>query len=141
MRLGGYATGPTCSCATASGRGGSVSRAAIYQDQFVSEAASYDFPDRCYSVCPLSVRSLKSEATRNGARGEEPQSGKMERLTERELAARWRVSVRTLQNWRWIGRGPRFLKIGARVLYPIAEIEAFEAAQVHQSTVGPIAAV
>ena len=63
----------------------------------------------------------------------------MERLTERELAARWRVSVRTLQNWRWMGRGPRFLKIGARVLYQITEIEKFEAAQVHQSTVGPIA--
>ena len=62
----------------------------------------------------------------------------MERLTEKELAARWRVSVRTLQNWRWMGRGPRFLKIGARVLYPIGEVEAFEAAQVHQCTVGPI---
>lgn len=63
----------------------------------------------------------------------------MERLTERELAARWRVSVRTLQNRRWMGRGPRFLKIGARVLYALPEIEAFEAAQLHQSTFGPIA--
>lgn len=63
----------------------------------------------------------------------------MERLTEKELAIRRRVSVRTLQNWRWMGRGPRYQKIGARVLYPTTEIEAFEAAQVHQSTVGPIA--
>lgn len=60
----------------------------------------------------------------------------MERMTERELAARWRVSVRTLQNWRWMGRGPRFLKIGARVLYARAEIEA---AQLCQNTAGPIA--
>lgn len=63
----------------------------------------------------------------------------MERLTEKELAARWRVSVRTLQNWRWMGRGPRYLKIGARVLYARADVEAFEATRLHQSTVGPIA--
>jgi hypothetical protein len=62
----------------------------------------------------------------------------MERMTERDLAARWRVSVRTLQNWRWMGRGPRFLKIGARVLYARTEIEAFEAAQICQNTAGPI---
>lgn len=51
-------------------------------------------------------------------------------LTPRELAARWRniVSLSTLDNWRSSqNRGPRYVKIGGRVLYPLAEVEAYEA--------------
>lgn len=51
-------------------------------------------------------------------------------LTPRELAARWRniVSLSTLDNWRsTANRGPRYVKIGGRVLYPLAEVEAYEA--------------
>ena len=62
----------------------------------------------------------------------------MERLTEQQLATRWQMSVRTLQNWRWQGRGPRYLKIGARVLYPLEEVEAHETGRLHQNTSGPI---
>ena len=62
----------------------------------------------------------------------------MERLTEQQLSERWHVSVRTPQNWRWLGRGPRYLKIGARVLYPQTEVEAFEAGQLHANTSGPL---
>jgi hypothetical protein len=50
-------------------------------------------------------------------------------LTPRELAARWRniVSLSTLDNWRSSqNRGPRFVKIGGRVLYPVVEVEAYE---------------
>ncbi|MFD0981821.1 helix-turn-helix transcriptional regulator [Tropicimonas aquimaris] len=64
----------------------------------------------------------------------------MKRLTEQHLAERWQMSVRTLQNWRWMGRGPRYLKIGARVLYPLDEIEAYEAGQLHANTSGPVRA-
>jgi hypothetical protein len=49
-------------------------------------------------------------------------------LLEQELAQRWRVSVRTLQRWRHAGSGPRFLRLGRRVTYPLVEIERFEAA-------------
>lgn len=59
-------------------------------------------------------------------------------IDQKELAARWHVSPRTLEQWRWQGRGPRFLKIGGRVLYPLVEVEAFEAASLHANTVGPI---
>jgi hypothetical protein len=55
------------------------------------------------------------------------------------LATRWRVSPRTLEQWRWQGRGPRFLKIGGRVVYRLADVEAFEAASLHANTTGPIA--
>lgn len=47
-------------------------------------------------------------------------------LTPRELAARWKMAEQTLANWRFAGRGPRFVKIGRKVLYPMAEVEAWE---------------
>ena len=50
-------------------------------------------------------------------------------LNQIELARRWRVSPRTLERWRWQRQGPCFLKIGGRVAYRVADIEAFEAAQ------------
>jgi hypothetical protein len=53
-----------------------------------------------------------------------------EYLTPRELAERWRniVTLSTLDNWRSSqNRGPRFVKIGGRVLYPVSEVEAYEA--------------
>jgi predicted site-specific integrase-resolvase len=49
-------------------------------------------------------------------------------LNQTELAARWKISPRTLERWRWIGDGPRFLKIGGRVIYRIEDVEAFERA-------------
>ena len=44
------------------------------------------------------------------------------------------LSPKTLANWRHLGRGPRYLKLGARVVYPQAELEAFKAASLRQST-------
>ena len=38
-------------------------------------------------------------------------------LNQTELAARWSISARTLERWRWTGEGPAFLKIGGRVVY------------------------
>ena len=63
----------------------------------------------------------------------------MQNLDQNALAERWLVSPRTLEQWRWKGEGPRFLKLGGRVIYRLADIEAFEAARVHANTVGPIA--
>ena len=50
-------------------------------------------------------------------------------LNQTQLAARWNISPRTLERWRWIGEGPRYLKIGGRVVYRLADIEAYEAEQ------------
>lgn len=47
-------------------------------------------------------------------------------LTPAEAAARLRVAPGTLSNWRVQGIGPRFIKFGRKVLYPVAEIEKFE---------------
>ncbi len=48
-------------------------------------------------------------------------------MTEAELAARWLHSLRSLQRWRGFGKGPRPIRIGRRVIYRIADVEAFEA--------------
>lgn len=50
-------------------------------------------------------------------------------LTQRDLAERWHLSPRTLERWRWLKRGPRYLAIGGHVRYRLEDIEAFEAAQ------------
>jgi hypothetical protein len=51
------------------------------------------------------------------------------------LAQRWHISPRTLERWRWLGIGPQFMKIGARVLYRVTDIESYESRSIHQSTV------
>jgi hypothetical protein len=55
-------------------------------------------------------------------------------FTQVELATRWRISPRTLERWRCAGKGPQFLKLGSRVVYRIADIEAFEATRLHSRT-------
>lgn len=62
----------------------------------------------------------------------------MSKMTQEQLAERWHLSPRTLEQWRWLGKGPRFLKIGARVLYDEEEVAAYEAGQVCQNTCGPL---
>ena len=48
-------------------------------------------------------------------------------LNPRELAARWRVSAKTLERWRNDGCGPVYVKLHGRILYRLTEIESFEA--------------
>jgi hypothetical protein len=46
-----------------------------------------------------------------------------------QLSRRWSISPRTLERWRWLQSGPRYLKIGGRVVYRLEDVESFEAAQ------------
>ncbi len=55
-------------------------------------------------------------------------------LNQNALAARWNISPRTLERWRWAGEGPLFIKPGGRVVYRLKEVEAFEAEQIRQAT-------
>jgi hypothetical protein len=55
-------------------------------------------------------------------------------LRPNELADRWQISPRTLERWRWLGEGPRFLKVSGKVLYRLEDIEAYEAAHVRSRT-------
>lgn len=55
-----------------------------------------------------------------------PESGYM---TPEELVKRYqgKVKLRTLRNWRSMGNGPPFTKIGGTVLYPKKDLENWEA--------------
>ena len=47
-------------------------------------------------------------------------------LTQYQLCKRWEGKKRTLERWRALRSGPPYIKVGARILYPIEEIIAFE---------------
>lgn len=49
-------------------------------------------------------------------------------LKPNELSARWRnqISVQTLANWRSKKKGPEFVHVGSRILYPISSVERYE---------------
>ena len=55
-------------------------------------------------------------------------------VTQNDLSERWHLSPRTLERWRWEGIGPKFLKIGGRILYRIEDIEAYEEESIRQET-------
>lgn len=48
-----------------------------------------------------------------------------ELLTTAEVAARTRAPVETVRYWRTVGKGPRSFKLGRRVLYDSADVEAW----------------
>jgi hypothetical protein len=47
-------------------------------------------------------------------------------ISERSLALRWDVSVRTVQRLRVRGEGPPFLRIGNTIRYGTADLEEYE---------------
>ena len=55
-------------------------------------------------------------------------------LTPEETAQRLRTTVGTLANWRVQGKGPKFIKVGRKVLYPVTKVLAYEVEQLRQNT-------
>ncbi|GAA3817830.1 DNA-binding protein [Nocardioides panacisoli] len=55
-------------------------------------------------------------------------------LTRDQLAERWHISPLSLRNLASLGKGPAVTKIGARPLYRLADVEAYELA--HRLTLG-----
>ena len=49
-------------------------------------------------------------------------------LTQTDLARRWRISPRTLERWRYLRFGPNYIKVGGRIVYLLADIQAYEQA-------------
>lgn len=47
-------------------------------------------------------------------------------LTGQGLAERYHRSAQTIARWRKAGKGPKPVKIGGRILYPIADVLRFE---------------
>jgi hypothetical protein len=46
-------------------------------------------------------------------------------LTEKEVAILLRLKIKTLQQWRQLLRGPRFVRVGRRVFYQLHEVEKY----------------
>lgn len=55
-------------------------------------------------------------------------------ITPETLAERWNITKTTLSQWRWNGRGPKYLKLGRRVMYRIQDVEEFEEQKVRRDT-------
>ena len=56
-------------------------------------------------------------------------------LTETELGALLQIPQKTLQRWRWIGKGPQFVKLpSGAVRYEPAAVEKLIAASRRRST-------
>jgi hypothetical protein len=53
-------------------------------------------------------------------------------LTQHDVARRWRMSERTLEAWRWRKRGPAHLKIGGKIMYRLADVLAYEMANLQR---------
>jgi hypothetical protein len=58
-------------------------------------------------------------------------------LDTQELAGRYRLKRKTLDNWRSLGIGPPFYKVGNRILYDDAEADAWLASRRRTSTSDP----
>lgn len=48
-----------------------------------------------------------------------------ELLTTDDLSGETKIEKRTFDQWRYLGRGPRFLKIGGHVRYRRADVDAW----------------
>lgn len=46
-------------------------------------------------------------------------------LSETQVSELWGIARVTLQSWRYAGKGPAFIKLGSRVFYRPAALEAF----------------
>ena len=55
-------------------------------------------------------------------------------LTPIQLSERLRITPGALAAWRVKGRGPMFLKVGRRVLYPVPAVEVWEKANTFNNT-------
>ena len=58
-------------------------------------------------------------------------------INETEASRVLGLSVKTLRRWRWAGRGPRFVKIGAAVKYEPPVLAAYIKARRRTSTSDP----
>lgn len=55
-------------------------------------------------------------------------------LTESEASERYGMSVHWYRRARWAGDGPRFIKLGGAVLYPVTELDTYFDARLVKST-------
>ncbi len=52
----------------------------------------------------------------------------VEHLTPEQLGQRWHKAPGTLSNWRNMGKGPSYVKLGRTILYPLPAVLNYERA-------------
>lgn len=62
------------------------------------------------------------------------QANRLELISPKIVSERLGVSISTLAKWRLDGSGPAFVKVGARVAYDSAMVEAWLASRIRRST-------
>mgnify|MGYP003954883587 CR=1 FL=1 len=55
-------------------------------------------------------------------------------LTEDQVAEQLSITTNTLRKWRWLGKGPTFIKLGAAVRYEADAIAIFIKSNIKTST-------
>jgi Helix-turn-helix domain len=55
-------------------------------------------------------------------------SSDVRHLSQEQLAERLGVSQRTLEGWRYRGKGPAYLRLEGRIAYRLTDVERFEIA-------------
>jgi hypothetical protein len=58
-----------------------------------------------------------------------PKTAPAGKATPEELADYLKKPLQTLANWRWLGKGPKFTKVGRDVRYEWADVYAWEKSQ------------
>ena len=87
-----------------------------------------------YPMRPAPLRPAAAHATQQQpAAAAQPQRY----LTNDEAAEYLRLSPRTLEKQRVIGGGPRFRKFGRRVMYAVADLDAWAETRSFESTSDP----
>lgn len=71
-------------------------------------------------------KSSRAEQMDDEERDRDRRASGQPHLRERELAARWQTSQRTIQRWRAEGSGPAFILIGGTIRYRIADVLDYE---------------
>lgn len=58
----------------------------------------------------------------------------MEYLTEKEVADRYKVTIKTVQKWRRLGIGPRYHRVAKRTIrYSLADLADYDASNIVQT--------
>jgi len=75
----------------------------------------------------MSNITLKRPRPTQAKKAREVPSLTVSMMIEQELGSRWQISIKTLQRWRSLHKGPKFIKLENRaVRYRLADVEAYE---------------
>lgn len=55
-------------------------------------------------------------------------------INEQEASKRYGMSIHWFRRARWAGGGPKFIKLGAAVLYPVSELDEYFNSRIVKST-------